>query len=201
MLVTDVHQEKTRTKLVSLETVTPREIEAIFTEMEVEVRRDLARENFPPERLHTLRTAGMRYRGQSYEVGVTLGHVASAGDLAQLAQRFHEAHRRRYGHMAENETIEIVNFKVTGVGEIDKPVLTPVATSGGARAAPIEKRRVHFGARGALEAEVYRRVDLNAGDRISGPAILEEPTSTVVLYPGQIAEVDSYLNLEITLKT
>ncbi|HEX3505486.1 MAG TPA: hydantoinase/oxoprolinase family protein [Xanthobacteraceae bacterium] len=201
MLVTDVHQEKTRTKLVSLETVTPREIEAIFTEMEVEVRRDLARENFPPERLHTLRTAGMRYRGQSYEVGVTLGHVASAGDLAQLAQRFHEAHRRRYGHMAENETIEIVNFKVTGVGEIDKPVLTPVAASGGARAAPIEKRRVHFGARGALEAEVYRRVDLNAGDRISGPAILEEPTSTVVLYPGQIAEVDSYLNLEITLKT
>jgi N-methylhydantoinase A len=200
MLVTDVHHEKTRTKLVSLETVTPKEIEMIFTEMEAVVMRDLARENFAPERLHTLRTAGMRYRGQSYEVGVTLGHVASADDLAQLAQRFHEAHRRRYGHMAESETIEIVNFKVTGVGEIDKPVLSAVVAGGGVPAALIEKRRVHFGARGALDAEVYFRADLNAGDRIAGPAILEEPTSTVVLYPGQIAEVDSYLNLEITLK-
>jgi N-methylhydantoinase A len=178
----------------------PEEIEMIFTDMEAEVTRDLARENFPPERLHTLRTVGMRYRGQSYEVGVTLGHVASTDDLAQLAQRFHEAHRRRYGHMAENETIEIVNFKVTGVGEIDKPVLTAIEASGGVHAAPIETRRVHFGARGALDTEVYRRDDLNAGDRISGPAILEEPTSTVVLYPGQIAEVDAYLNLEITLK-
>jgi N-methylhydantoinase A len=145
MLVTDVHQEKTRTKLVSLETVTPKEIETIFAEMESEVTRDLARENFQPERLHTLRTAGMRYRGQSYEVGVTLGHVASADDLDQLARRFHEAHRRRYGHMAENETIEIVNFKVTGVGEIDKPVLTAVEAGGGPPVAPIETRRVYFG--------------------------------------------------------
>ena len=200
MLVTDVRQEKTRTKLVSLKIVTPKEIEMIFTEMETEVRRDLARENFPPERLHTLRTAGMRYRGQSYEVGVTLGRVVSADDLDHLARRFHEAHQRRYGHMAENETIEIVNFKVTGVGEIDKPVLSAVEAGSGPRAAPIETRRVYFGARGALDTEVYRRVDLKAGDRILGPAILDEPTSTVVLYPGQTAEVDGYLNLEITLK-
>jgi len=131
---------------------------------------------------------------------VTLGRVVSADDLDQLARRFHEAHQRRYGHMAENETIEIVNFKVTGVGEIDKPVLSAVEAGSGPRAAPTETRRVYFGARGALDTEVYRRVDLKAGDHIFGPAILEEPTATIVLYPGQTAEVDGYLNLEITLK-
>ncbi|HTH97462.1 MAG TPA: hydantoinase/oxoprolinase family protein [Stellaceae bacterium] len=205
MLVTDVHQEKTRTKLVSLDEATPETIETIFAEMEVDVLKDLERENFSADRLHALRTAGMRYRGQSYEVGVPLGTVRTRADLDQLAQRFHEAHRRRYGHMAENESIEIVNFKVTGVGEIDKPVLTPIELKGGEAASPapepIETRSAYFGRYGAMEAGVWRRGDLRPGDHVSGPAILEEPTSTIVLYPGQIASVDPYLNLEIALET
>ena len=46
---------------------------------------------------------------------------------------------------------------------------------------------------------VWRRTDLPPGLRIEGPAIIEEKTSTIVLYPGQHAEVDPYLNIEIEL--
>jgi N-methylhydantoinase A len=199
MLVTDVHQERTKTRLISLESADPEQVDAIFTEMERDVVADLERENFSRDHLHTLRVAGMRYRGQSYEVGVPLSRVAVKADLDQLAQRFHEAHRRRYGHMAENEVIEIVTFKVTGVGEIAKPALTPVDIRPSGPAPPIERRKAHFGRHGALETDVYRRSDLAPGAAIAGPTILEEPTSTIVLYPGQRATVDAYLNLEIEL--
>ncbi len=197
MLVTDVHQQRTRTRLLALDAATPEEIEAIFAAMEAEVERDLEREGFARGRLHTLRSAGVRYRGQSYEVTVPVSQLAAPADLAQLARRFHEVHRRQYGHMAEDETIEIVNFKVTGVGEIAKPVLTPFAAAGEEGARPVETRSAFFGPYGTMQADVFRRSDLEPGNAITGPAIVQEPTSTVVLYPGQRAVVDAYLNLEI----
>lgn len=198
MLVTDVHQELSQTKLIPLDSATPEEIEALFRGMEERIIADLVRERFPREHLHTLRSAGLRYRGQSYEVAVPLSRVESRDDLVQLAQRFHDAHYRRYGHMAENETIDIVNFKVTGVGEIAKPALTPVEAVQPGAAVAAATRPAYFGRHGTLEAAVYRRSDLQPGTRVEGPAIFEERTSTVVLYPGQTAEVDAYLNLEIT---
>lgn len=198
MLVTDVHQELSQTKLIPLDSATPEEIEALFRGMEERIIADLVRERFPREHLHTLRSAGLRYRGQSYEVAVPLSRVESRDDLVQLAQRFHDAHYRRYGHMAENETIDIVNFKVTGVGEIAKPALTPVEAVQPGAAVAAATRPAWFGRHGTLEAAVYRRNDLQPGTRVEGPAIFEERTSTVVLYPGQTAEVDAYLNLEIT---
>lgn len=199
MLVTDVHQERSLTRLTALDDTTPEDVEAIFAGMEAEVLADLARENFPPERLRTLRFAGMRYRGQSYEMAVPLGHVATREDLAELGQRFHTAHQRRYGHSAEGERIDIVTFKVTGIGGIDKPVLRTVARHSAAMAAPIAIRAVEFGPAGRSDTPVYRRADLQPGDELVGPAILEEPTSTVVLYPGQRLLVDAMLNLEIEL--
>jgi N-methylhydantoinase A len=79
------------------------------------------REHFPPERLLTRRHAGMRYRGQSYEVSVSVQRLRGPDDLGDLISRFHDAHQRRYGHMAEIEAVEIVNFQVTAVGLIPKP--------------------------------------------------------------------------------
>jgi N-methylhydantoinase A len=198
MLVTDVHQELSQTKLMTLDSAVPEEIEALFQGMEERIIADLLRENFPRERVHTLRSAGLRYRGQSYEVVVPVDQVSGADGLARLAQRFHDAHYRRYGHMAQNETIDIVSFKVTGVGEIAKPALIPATDQPSGSVAPAATRPAYFGSHGMLDAAVYRRADLPPGARVEGPAIFEERTSTVVLYPGQIAEVDAYLNLEIT---
>src|SRR5262249_27752257 len=68
MLVTDVHQERSVTRITPVDGTTPAEVDAIFIEMETAALEDLMREQFPRERLLTRRHAGMRYRGQSYEV-------------------------------------------------------------------------------------------------------------------------------------
>jgi len=197
--VTDVRQEKSLTRITPMEEAAPARLEAMFAELEARALDDLLAEGFAREQLTTCRHAGMRYRGQSYEVSVPVGaFLRGAADLAALAERFHEAHRRRYGHMAASEAVEIVNFQVTAIGQIPKPKAQEMPVARAAQIpAPAEKRTVYFSANDAIEVPVFRRAALPAGAGIEGPAIIEEKTSTTVLYPGQSARIDSYLNVEI----
>jgi N-methylhydantoinase A len=198
MLVTDVHQERSLTRITPVDGTMLAEVDAIFAEMETAALEDLMREQFPRERLLAHRHAGMRYRGQSYEVAVPVPRLRGPQDMADLITRFHDAHQRRYGHMAQAEAIEIVNFQVTAVALIAKPALKTFPRTD-APAKPHEARQAYFSAGDARAVPVFRRSTLQPGMRFEGPAILEEKTSTTVLYPGQRADVDEYLNVEIEL--
>ncbi|MGA8817863.1 MAG: hydantoinase/oxoprolinase family protein [Xanthobacteraceae bacterium] len=196
MLVTDVHQTSSFTRITRLDAIKAEELERTFAEMERTALSELVQEQFPREQLATLRNAGMRYRGQSYEVSVPVTSLQSDADLAVLAERFHDAHRRRYGHMAQSEAVEIVNFEVTAVGTIPKPQFQKLAPQE-RRPKPDETRTAYFGPSEENKVPVFRRSALQPGAVIDGPAIIDEKTSTVVLYPGQRAVVDGYLNIEI----
>jgi N-methylhydantoinase A len=142
----------------------------------------------------------MRYRGQSYEVSVPVAALRDGADIAALTERFHEAHRRRYGHMAQAEAVEIVNFQVTAVGTIPKPQSKRFEMPNEMQPAePHEMRLAYFDGGEAIEVPVFRRSMLLPGATIDGPAVIEEKTSTSVLYPGQRARVDVYLNIEVEL--
>jgi N-methylhydantoinase A/oxoprolinase/acetone carboxylase beta subunit len=88
MLVTDVHQERSLTRITPVDGAASAELDAIFADMEAAALQDLMQEQFPRERLQTRRHAGMRYRGQSYEVAVPVPRLRGAEDLADLVQRF-----------------------------------------------------------------------------------------------------------------
>ncbi len=114
------------------------------------------------------------------------------------AARFNAAHRARFGHADESAAIEIAGFGVTGIGRIETPIL-PELDDGGpepAADARIGERPVYYepgdtGSRGAFHtAAVYARDRLKAGNVILGPAIIEEVSSTTVLYPGDRLTVD-----------
>ena len=199
MLVTDVHQTRSFTRITRLDAAEPMELERIFAGMEEAALADLMREQFVREQLTTLRSAGMRYRGQSYEVAVPVAELNGDADLAALAKRFHEAHRRRYGHMAELEAIEIVNFQVTAIGAIPKPQFGAIAAPATSPLPePHETRTAYFSPVDPIEVPVFRRSALAAGALIDGPAVIEEKTSTTVLYPDQRAEIDGHLNIAIS---
>jgi N-methylhydantoinase A len=198
MLVSDVQQSRSVTHMTRLDAADAAELERIFAEMEESAVAELLKENFAREQVAILRSAGMRYRGQSYEVSVPVGTLRGDGDIAALAKRFHEAHRRRYGHMAESEAVEIVNFQVTAIGRIPKPQLHEIAApEQGKPTASHATRVAYFGPRDAVEIPVFRRATLRPGTVIEGPAIIEEKTSTIVLYPSQRATTDGYLNIAI----
>ena len=148
----------------------------------------------------------MRYRGQSYEVAVPVPGLHGPDDLADLVRRFHDAHQRRYGHMAQAEAVEIVNFQVTAIGRIPKPATKRFDSAAPApretqQDTPSATRPAYFNAADAYDVPVLRRDDLQPGARVAGPAVIEEQTSTIVLYPGQRALVDAYLNIEVEVQS
>jgi N-methylhydantoinase A len=199
MLVTDIQQERSVTRLTRLAGADVATLDAMYQGLEEKVCADLLRENVLPAQLKLMRYAGMRYAGQSYEVLVPVTGFSEA-ERKDMAGRFHAAHLRRYGHSADNQPVEIVTFKVVGLGVIPKPRLRAFAA---AATEPVvnHHRPVHFGPGLTLDTPIYRRALLTPGMEIRGPAVIEEQTSTTVLYPGELAHVDEYLNLEITLPT
>lgn len=156
----------------------------------------LAADGIPPDRRAVEMRLEARYAGQSYELPIPFAH-RDPGAWPRLAEDFHAAHRRRFGHADPGAPIEIVGLGAAAIGKVDAPELPALAPGGPEppAAARIATRRVHFegdavAARGAWhEAAVYRREALLAGNAIEGPAVIEELSATTVLYPGDRARV------------
>lgn len=141
-----------------------------------------------------------RYEGQNFEVQVALDDTG-AGGYAEFARRFAETHEREYGYTVDDRKVQIINCRMQAVGQVVKAPLAPRQVDGTLDGACIGERRAYFGERhGWLDTPVYDRDRVPTGVRFSGPALLEEMSSTTVVGAGQDVEVDAYGNLIIRLQ-
>jgi N-methylhydantoinase A len=148
------------------------------------------------ERIEIFRSLEMRYLGQNYELELPISFDTFTPEATEaLWRQFHAAHLARFGFEIPGEVIEIVNFSATVVSVTPKPVFREIEPGRGA-AMPVERRPVVF-VDGRHEAPVFRRDALGAGQRIVGPAIVEEAASVTVLNPGHALTVDRFGNLTI----
>jgi N-methylhydantoinase A len=144
-------------------------------------------------------TIEMRYFGQNYntEIPVPLREGGlSHADVGKILDAFHAEHRRRYGYDISNEIVEFVHFNVTAVGPTEKPKIPILPAKG--PATEKGRRRVYFKNSGWIDTGIYERAALGQGAQIEGPAVVEEPTSTTLVYPGHRLRVDEYGNFLIT---
>jgi N-methylhydantoinase A len=195
-LLVDVRHDFSEMHLVPAEETEPSEIESRFTELEGRARERLRAEGIADEDVRLLRSLDMRYLGQwrSLEISVD-GEVESLGDLTA---RFHEEHERQHAYRRDETPVEIYQLKVTAVGTIPKPELPREHTEEHEPEAK-EHREAVFGDEHGVSAAVYERDDLRPGARIDGPAIIEQLDSTVIVPPGDRAEVDSFSNIIIRI--
>ena len=158
-------------------------------------------EGFPREQHRYQRSADLRYFGQAFEVRVPLGDGPVDRALADAAvAAFHDAHQRLYGYCFRNrpeQQVEWVNLRVTGVGPIRRPELAALERGDGDPAPARDGSRPVCFDGGWLEAPVYRRARLRAGDVVHGPAVVEEYGATLPLHPGFRATVDRLGNLVV----
>jgi N-methylhydantoinase A len=140
--------------------------------------------------------ADMRYVGQSYEIDVPVevGWLAPGG-AAPLLAAFHHAHERAFGHADREAPAEIVNLRVQLRAERPRVPLAEVP-AGPAAPVPRATRRIWLDGR-PTEARVFDRAGLGRGARLEGPAIVEQPDTTVLVPGGHVGEVDRFGNLII----
>jgi len=204
LLTVDVKNDYVQTSVCKHDQLEHTSVEKMFSELAGRAGAALDAEGFARADHRYVRTADLRYFGQAFEVRVGVPEGAVDAEFADaVATSFHDAHRSLYGYDFRDDPrqqVEWVNLRVTGIGPIKRPELTEIAAGqGSAERARTGTRGVCFEpADGGVDAGIYWRPDLSAGDELKGPVIVEEFGSTVPVHPGFSVRVDTFGNLVIT---
>lgn len=154
-------------------------------------RADMVAEGFADDQILIENSADLRYAGQSFELTVPFAD--------SLLGDFHAAHRAAYGYQDEGAEIEIVNLRIKATGSVHSPELPRAPQA----AHKLEDALLgHFGVRfasGQIRTPFYDAEQLGPGHRIVGPAIVVRKDTTILIAQSDVAEVDEFLNLIITI--
>lgn len=134
----------------------------------------------------------LRYAGQTFELSVPIPEgTIDERSLETVAERFHKAHRQRYGHAYEEESIELVTIRLRARSAVDPPSLAIENREESIEDAIVEPREVIYDGE-AHDTRIYDGTRLPVGANFEGPAVIEGAQSTTVLPPGQRITVDEY---------
>jgi N-methylhydantoinase A len=199
MLTLDIRRDFLATRPNVLDTAGFNAITEAFAELEATARRQLESDDVAGDRMVLEHRVDVRYLGQEHTVKVSVpaAGVDAEARLAQLIERFHLQHEREYTFRLQ-ETVEVVNCHLTAFGLVDKLDLQPVRPRRPPSSAS-GSRIVHCGAAGPMQAMVYSNAELGCGQRIEGPAIIDDPASATVIPPGAVATLDDYGALHIAV--
>jgi N-methylhydantoinase A len=175
-------------------------INALFAQMEEAALGVLAARHGTRGRVEVRRFANLCYPGQTFDIAVPLlsrnGRLGP-GDLSSTVERFHTLHEELHTYAARDEEPILRSVRLTAVGVTEKPQIPSIARSS-ARPPVKGRRKAFFGGRFVV-TPIYDGPRMRAGQRVKGPAIIEEPFTTIVLHPRQEATLDRHGNYRIAL--
>ena len=177
----------------------PERLEGIYASLAAGAVEELGANGVAPEDITTSREVEMRYRGQVHEVRVPVPNgPLGAESLAVVMEEFRRRYNRRYGSgAAADAAVEARTFVVRGVGRQAKPELRPAAL-GPEDPGPalVAERPVWFRPLGGfVPTSIYRRELLRPGNIVVGHAVIEAVDTTMVIHPGQRADIDAWGNI------
>jgi 5-oxoprolinase (ATP-hydrolysing)/N-methylhydantoinase A len=169
-----------------------RRVGELYSEMEALAREALAAAGVAPAEVRWERSVRMRLAGQFHDLEVLLPHgVLEAGDSGRLLEQFRAEYGARYHGVPEGYEPLAVSWRLRALGPEPGLAAGPgrrVDSGGGG----LKGRRRAYFTEGFVEVPVYDRHRLKAGIQIAGPAIIEEPEATTVVWPGDRLEVDPH---------
>jgi N-methylhydantoinase A len=200
MLMTDLRRDYIRTLITRTDQVEPKRLNMIYGDMEQQALGELAAEGVKESDMAFQRFADMRYMGQEHTVKVPLpgGQIVDEV-MPDINERFHSLHEQTYTFRLDTP-VELVNYHVIALGRVKQPEIRKLEGAGGAlESAQKETRNVNFDELGFHEAAIYERDLLPVGNAIKGPAVVEEPAATTVIFPDQQLTRDEYGFLHIEM--
>jgi N-methylhydantoinase A len=201
MLQTSVRHSYLRSEVGVLRRFPTQRMNALFGELVEEALAEAAEEGFARDAVKLTRLLDLRYPHQGYTLPVPCPAVVADDDKLALKSAFDALHGQVYGQSAPKEDAEIVTFRLQA--EIDVPRLElpklPTGDGNPERARKGERKLFDIDAGRFVTARIYDRARLLAGDRIDGPAIIDQFDATTVVLAGQTATVDPTATLIITV--
>jgi N-methylhydantoinase A len=199
LLMSDVKHDYVRSRMTMMSTLSPEDVNGLFAELQTQAETDLRDDGFAAKQIRVARALDLRYAGQGYEITLPCPAGAMTVDgLKKLRREFDTHHRAMFGHAAPEEPVEVVSYRVTGIGMIPPVQLPKFKRENSVLADALRaRRRVRFDGE-AIECPVYQREKIDVGLTVPGPAVLDQFDCTTVLYPGQVARVDEWKNLIVT---
>lgn len=144
-----------------------------------------------------------RYRQQVWELDIPIAgsRIETEEDVRALEQTFHDTHRRVFAVDEPGQYLECLVWKSRATAVTNKPSVASRASNGGRRTGDGGREQAFFRETGAVETPRYEGALLKPGTRIVGPAIITEPTTTVVVYPGSTATITPLGNYLLEIGT
>lgn len=199
LLMSDVKHDYVQSRVTPIAGLTVDAVEAAFDRLERQAVEQLRQDGFSPAQIRFERSLDMRYAGEGYEIAVACAAQAlRAGGIAGVRDGFDTLHKTMFGHMAPDAPVEVVSYRLRGIGKVAAPPIPRFKPAGIQLSHALRAHReVRFDGK-SVACPVYRREFLDVELAIAGPAIVEQFDCTTVVCPGQVATVDPWKNLVIT---
>jgi N-methylhydantoinase A len=193
------------TYLARLDRLGADELVAVVDDLTAQSLVELERLGYPADAVQVRVEADLRYVGQHFRVRVELPERNAAypdGLIAAVRHRFEDEHERRYHHRSPQAPVELVGFHLAARVRASAPLLHLAGAAGN----QVEQAREAAPSRPAyfsreerfVPARLLRREDLR--EPVRGPALVEEPDTTIVIPPGCEAVLDAQGNVVITVE-
>jgi N-methylhydantoinase A len=199
LIVSDLRETFVRTAVTPLSEADMAQVAARIRELKMQAAEWFDTEGIAPENRSIDIVLDARYVGQNFELAIGLGAADPLSSSSEIRARFLAEHERAYGFHNPTDPIEVVNFRLIAAGRLRQPATPPAEPRKAGKATVASKRTIWFSAEAGQQASVYDRAALMPGHMIEGPAVIEQLDSTTLLFPGDRATVDPYLNLIVDI--
>lgn len=199
MLMTDLRTDDIQTYNVKLTDPDYDAINAEWRKLEKKAYEDNAKKGIAKENVYFQHYLDMRYIGQDHTVKVRVPNEdMTKENLGEFIEAFHKEHEQNYSFRLEDSGVEIVNMHLASFGRIEKtPIKEIEALPYTLEETKKEVRPVIFEGQGKVDTVIYDREKMSPGMTVEGPAIIEEISTSTVIYPGMKASIDKFGNIVI----
>ena len=194
--VSDIRRDYVRTLVRQQSTASAEELDGLWSELERQGREEIGAEGVSPGDIALQRSADVRYVGEGHEVLVTIPSGLSGGvAVDRMWSAFHGVHEETFGfHYRGRQDVEVVSLRVQAIGRMHRPAVKRAELTDTDHG-PAAEREVYWRDAGWTACPIWRREALGRGFAASGPALVEEYGSTLVVPFGWNLRNDDFGNL------
>jgi N-methylhydantoinase A len=203
MLMASWRQDFVRTFIGRIGSLDAEAAQAVLSELAGEGRVQLKRDRISGEGADFLFVADLRYVGQEHALPIRIDNADMlTGDTSALRALFHVEHDKRYGQAALDEQLEIINLRLILTSARADTIAEDwmaQAWQPTEQAAELSRKVIYGDAAKPAESRVLWRPAMKPGDVVVGPAVIEEPNSTILIHPRDRATVTPAGHLVVDL--